>query len=172
VPDKRFMPRRPLPPDEIEPPQGMPTEILRALEELDEWASIGALHDVWRYVALRIRNRTRELLLEEYEQAPYHPDNHELFVAEVIDAIRRWYDAYGHPPRRREWNAVADPGYQWPRASTVDRHFGTWVEALRQAGFSPYGPLDHNATAKVELGRNRQMVTGGVADQKPQIFTR
>jgi len=47
-----------------------------------------------------------------------------------------------------------------------------WQYALELAGLSPRGPRDHTATASgvAAHGRNRQMVTGGAADQYPQVF--
>ena len=46
-----------------------------------------------------------------------------------------------------------------------------WQYALQLAGLDVRTGGDHHATSAQKLGRNRQMVTGGVADQHPQRFT-
>lgn len=60
---------------------------------------------------------------------------------EVARALHDWVAAHGRPPTQHDWGREAGPTSpwvtdwpRWPSASTVRTHFGTWNEALRQAG--------------------------------------
>ena len=64
----------------------------------------------------------------------------------TLEAMRRWDEAHGHQPSLEQWRR-ADRSH--PSAATVRRLFGTWNEAVREAGFEPRrasGPL-RTATA-------------------------
>jgi hypothetical protein len=67
----------------------------------------------------------------------------------VVEAIRDWTGAFGEPPRSHEWAPASarDRGRglhaarrwqneypRWPSTSTVCLLFGTWNDALREAG--------------------------------------
>jgi transcriptional regulator with XRE-family HTH domain len=73
---------------------------------------------------------------------------HENARDRVIIAIQEWNKRYGHPPGASDWNpALAERLGQfdgarryreercWPSTTTVQRAFGSWNEAIRQAGF-------------------------------------
>lgn len=51
---------------------------------------------------------------------------------DILDAIRRWDTDYGHPPTSTEWMRRVD-GY--PTTTTVATRFGSWANAVEQAGF-------------------------------------
>jgi len=51
---------------------------------------------------------------------------------EILDHIRRVADG-NRPPTWEEFNADADA----PWCQTVQRHFGSWAEAVEAAGFDP-----------------------------------
>lgn len=66
----------------------------------------------------------------------------------VVGAIQEWNDKYGHPPAASDWSpgmatrqGLFDRARQyredayWPPLATVQRVFGSWNEAIRQAGF-------------------------------------
>lgn len=51
---------------------------------------------------------------------------------DILAAIRRWESEYGHPPTSTEWMRRVD-GY--PTTATVKARFGSWADAIEQAGF-------------------------------------
>jgi len=65
------------------------------------------------------------------------------------------FDCLGRCPRGDEGELVGPSGWQY---------------ALQLAGLEPRTGGDLHATAAQRLGRNRQVVTGGVADVHPQRF--
>lgn len=52
----------------------------------------------------------------------------------IVEAIQRWADEHGQPPRVSDWNraSVDHPTYQ----SAVEK-FGSWNAAIQAAGFKP-----------------------------------
>lgn len=52
----------------------------------------------------------------------------------VIEALQRWADAHGEPPKAEDWTKKID-GY--PTQSTVINKFGSWSKAILAAGFEP-----------------------------------
>jgi transcriptional regulator with XRE-family HTH domain len=68
----------------------------------------------------------------------------------VIWCIQEWKEIYGHPPSAADWNPkmaerqgrfdkarrYREDGC-WPPLATAQRLFGSWNEAIRQAGFEP-----------------------------------
>src|SRR5262245_52306000 len=55
----------------------------------------------------------------------------------ILVAIQRWVrDHRGRPPTATQWVRA---GSYWPNMTTVVRHFGTWTEAIRLAGYKPWG---------------------------------
>lgn len=52
--------------------------------------------------------------------------------ADITAAIQRWHGEYGHPPTSTEWMRRVD-GY--PTTTTVAARFGSWANAIEQAGF-------------------------------------
>jgi DNA invertase Pin-like site-specific DNA recombinase len=57
--------------------------------------------------------------------------------AEIIAALQAWAAAHGHSPTWSDWG-IAEADH--PNGRTVKRHFGSWSEALREAGLAPYVP--------------------------------
>ena len=56
----------------------------------------------------------------------------------ILALIQRWAEEHqGHPPRVADWRNVRGTG--WPSYLTVIRYFGSWDEAILEAGFSPRG---------------------------------
>ena len=55
----------------------------------------------------------------------------------IIRAIQKWSDEHGSPPSSDDWRVS---GGQYPPTSHVQRKFGSWSEAIRQAGFVPRRP--------------------------------
>lgn len=55
----------------------------------------------------------------------------------IIKHIRAWVKEYGRPPKCNEWNAPRGRGF--PAAAAVIRHFGSWDDAIRAAGFEGRG---------------------------------
>src|SRR3954468_18087774 len=58
----------------------------------------------------------------------------------VIGAIRRWHDARGVAPRKRDWNKATFDGSGaalTPGADVVLELFGKWSEAVKAAGLEP-----------------------------------
>jgi len=99
---------------------------------------------------------------------------------QLIEALSAWAETHdGLAPRQRDWEPAADPDGTWPRATFVIRIFrddartagvSPWAYALGRAGLAVRTPKDALAKNAVRLGRNRQMVTGGAVNQRPQIF--
>lgn len=65
--------------------------------------------------------------------------------ASIIDAIQRWAERHGRPPRREDWKHAA---VGRPRAWTVRYHIG-WSEALLRAGFAPHHRTDRWSDAAI-----------------------
>ena len=58
--------------------------------------------------------------------------------AAILTSIAKWASEHGdQPPKVSDWRRVT--GTQWPSYLTVIRAFGSWDEAIRQAGFTPRG---------------------------------
>jgi hypothetical protein len=78
----------------------------------------------------------------------------------IFHAIREWTSEHGgRPPSAENWNphlARANGAYEraqafedddrWPYSSTVIERFGSWNEAIRQAGFTPRRPGQRGRT--------------------------
>ncbi|WP_028067467.1 homing endonuclease associated repeat-containing protein [Solirubrobacter soli] len=82
---------------------------------------------------------------------PYRPQAHpgrrdRWSPPAILAALREWVELTGRPPRRQDWSGER-PGRagesqrrwmrehpRWPSSSCVARHFGSWSEALEQAG--------------------------------------
>jgi hypothetical protein len=66
---------------------------------------------------------------------------------QIIEAIQRWAAEHGGvPPKATEWNAgaYAHPDYlrgDWPAYNTCSYRFGTFNEAVKAAGFTPFREL-------------------------------
>jgi len=52
----------------------------------------------------------------------------------MIERIQRWHAETGAPPLSTEWFA---PGGDWPAVSAVRKTFGSWANAIREAGYEP-----------------------------------
>lgn len=87
--------------------------------------------------------------------------------AEIIEAIKRWNDQYGEPPkvfdwdpswaRRRDeaWRAERFEAGEWPTVAIVRRQFGNMSKAVFAAGFRPRrGPT----RARSHLLTNEQLL--------------
>lgn len=57
----------------------------------------------------------------------------------IIEAICRWTEEHGGiPPSSKAWKSGNRPSQEWPSAKAVTRRFGTFSEAVREAGFEPW----------------------------------
>jgi len=71
---------------------------------------------------------------------------------EILSKIRAWEASYGSPPTTKDWEpsralATGQPWRaerfaegHWPSLGMVQRRFGTFNDAIRQAGFEPRPP--------------------------------
>jgi len=57
--------------------------------------------------------------------------------ATIISKMQTWEVLYGEPPKVADWRKVG--GTSWPSYLTVIRAFGSWDDAMREAGFEPRG---------------------------------
>jgi Homing endonuclease associated repeat len=85
---------------------------------------------------------------------------------QILDAVRAWVGRYGSPPTTKDWEpsrALAAgqcwrvDRYRsgvWPSLGMVQRRFGTFNEAIRQAGFEPR-PARAGSGAGGESARDR-----------------
>jgi hypothetical protein len=89
------------------------------------------------------------------------------FTAEqILQAVRAWTERYGSPPTTKDWEpsrALAAgqcwrvDRYRtgvWPSLGMVQRRFGTFNEAIRQAGFEPR-PARAQRVGDAESARDR-----------------
>jgi Homing endonuclease associated repeat len=72
----------------------------------------------------------------------------------ILYAIELWTRRHGHPPSAREWDRA---GEDHPSRQTVQRVFGRWNRAIRDAGYRPRRPGELRrrdaARDRDELGR-------------------
>lgn len=85
---------------------------------------------------------------------------------QILDKIRDWHARYGAPPTTKDWEpsrALASGQAwrvtrytqgEWPSLGMVQRRFGTFNEAIRQAGFEPR-PARAPNTASRDSERDR-----------------
>lgn len=102
------------------------------------------------------------VVMSASEHARHH--NHKWAERRVIAAIRLYHIVYGRPPRASDWNlqhsfSMGHSQYElklerwnareWPTANTVQRVFGSWANAIEQAGLPRprIGAYDHGAVA-------------------------
>lgn len=52
---------------------------------------------------------------------------------EIIQLLQKWHAEHGLSPARNEW----ERDREYPHPSTVTKHFGSWSDAIRAAGFLP-----------------------------------
>jgi hypothetical protein len=72
---------------------------------------------------------------DEDSNAPYYsPAGTYLAAAEIIAEMYRWTALTGQPPTEREW--LRDK--QWPHPDMVVDLFGSWDDALKDAGLDQY----------------------------------
>src|SRR3954470_940006 len=72
---------------------------------------------------------------DEESNAPYYsPAGTYLAAAEIIAEMYRWTALTGQPPTEREW--VRDK--QWPHPDVVVELFGSWEDAMKDAGLDQY----------------------------------
>jgi len=55
---------------------------------------------------------------------------------DILYAIMEWEEKHGRPPVCNDW--LQSNGDEHPSLGPVYRLFGSWNEAIRQAGFTPY----------------------------------
>jgi DNA invertase Pin-like site-specific DNA recombinase len=67
-----------------------------------------------------------------------HPPNRKWPQAEILGALQAWADKHGRSPRFSDWR---QSGPFHPSSLTVRKKFGTWPDALRQAGLTPTFPI-------------------------------
>lgn len=122
------------------------------------------------------------------------PDRHwprstrvaELFEGEAMDTGQRWFTkercencecATGRHYRNEHGAEFCEGCFdclgECPHGDNGEWHGPSgWRYALQLAGLEVRTGADMRATPARTLGRNRQMVTGGAADQRPQHFQR
>src|SRR3954454_17378492 len=72
---------------------------------------------------------------EQESNAPYYsPAGTYLAAAEIIAEMYRWTALTGQPPTEREW--LRDK--QWPHPDVVVELFGSWDDAMKDAGLDQY----------------------------------
>src|SRR4051794_39283095 len=72
---------------------------------------------------------------EQEANAPYYsPAGTYLAAAEIIAEMYRWTALTGQPPTEREW--LRDK--QWPHPDVVVDLFGSWDDAMKDAGLDQY----------------------------------
>jgi len=72
---------------------------------------------------------------DEDSNAPYYsPAGTYLAAAEIIAEMYRWTALAGQPPTEREW--LRDK--QWPHPDVVRDLFGSWDDAMKDAGLDQY----------------------------------
>src|SRR4051812_22241952 len=72
---------------------------------------------------------------EQDSNAPYYsPAGTYLAAAEIIAEMYRWTALTGQPPTEREW--LRDK--QWPHPDVVVDLFGSWDDAMKDAGLDQY----------------------------------
>jgi hypothetical protein len=72
---------------------------------------------------------------EQESNAPYYsPAGTYLAAAEIIAEMYRWTALTGQPPAEREW--LRDK--QWPHPDVVVDLFGSWDDAIKDAGLDQY----------------------------------
>src|SRR3954469_12611051 len=72
---------------------------------------------------------------DEESNAPYYsPAGTYLAAAEIIAEMFRWTALTGQPPTEREW--LRDK--QWPHPDVVVELFGSWADAMKDAGLDQY----------------------------------
>lgn len=55
---------------------------------------------------------------------------------DILYALLEWQEKHGAQPRSNDW--MTSGGDAHPAVATVYKHFGSWDEAIRQAGMTPY----------------------------------
>ena len=88
---------------------------------------------------------------EQDSQAPYYsPAGTYLAAAEIIAEMFRWTALTGSPPTERDW--LRDK--QWPHPDIVVDLFGSWDDAMKDAGLDQFEPPPR-ADADIEELRAR-----------------
>jgi hypothetical protein len=88
---------------------------------------------------------------DQDSQAPYYsPAGTYLAAAEIIAELYRWTALTGTPPTEKEW--LRDK--QWPHPDVVVDLFGSWDDAMRDAGLDKFEPPPRrDADTEELLGR-------------------
>ena len=67
---------------------------------------------------------------------------------DLLAAIQRWSDLEGRSPTSEQWQTGPRTSARWqreypdwPTVKDLQRHFGSWNEALRAAGITPVHPI-------------------------------
>src|SRR3954468_6916838 len=88
---------------------------------------------------------------EQESNAPYYsPAGTYLAAAEIIAEMYRWTALTGQPPTERDW--LRDK--QWPHPDVVVELFGSWDDAMKDAGLDKFEPPPR-ADADIEELRGR-----------------
>lgn len=89
---------------------------------------------------------------------------------EILQAIREWTTRYGEPPTMADWepSRARRAGHRWrieryqrgdwPSARSVRNHFGSFSDAIRQAGLVPRPRGQRQGEAAAWRARNRELV--------------
>lgn len=96
-------------------------------------------------------------------------EQRERVHSEILAAMQEWNRLYGRPPRSYEWSprnaerlgkpevAALHRAGNWPHATTVQAVFGSWNNALREAGLTPskHGGNNHGPYSVTEDDRTK-----------------
>ena len=88
---------------------------------------------------------------EGAQQSSYSPAGTYLAAAEVIAEMHRWTALQGAPPTEKEW--LRDKA--WPHPDVVVDLFGSWADAIRDAGLDSYVAPPRGDEPDVAELRNR-----------------
>jgi DNA invertase Pin-like site-specific DNA recombinase len=81
-----------------------------------------------------VRVDLREWARSAPQEGRKHPPNRKWPRAEILGALQAWADKHGRSPRFSDWR---QSGPFHPSSLTVRKQFGTWPDALCQAGLTP-----------------------------------
>ena len=117
-------------------------------------------------------------------RGPTRARSHVLSDDEILTAIREWARLYKEPPAIADWSpARARSGGQlwrldryyagnWPSTNTVVRRFGTFSEAVRQAGLEPRPRGRHTGAAPSIPVDAREIIRRQLDSNSLQLSTR
>jgi hypothetical protein len=94
--------------------------------------------DSWVATETEVRVDVVEWARSAPREGRKHPPNRKWPRAEILGALQAWADKHGRSPRFSDWR---QSGPFHPSSLTVRKQFGSWPDALRQAGLAPTFPM-------------------------------